>query len=119
MIDDPLTPEEQRALQQLRAAQPQKLNAAAREAIRQQMLAELRAGDIPSPERMSRARILRPIQWIGAAAAAAIIVVAALVVLQRSNTPSATQNTMTLTATRLQVAAAPTTAPSQIMPTPL
>ena len=119
MIDDPLTPEEQGIRHQLRAAQPPKLNAAARELIRQQMLDELHAGDVPAPERTIRARALRPIQWIATAAAAAIVVAVALIILQHSSIPSAAPSAMTLTATHLQIAAAPTVTPSQVVPTML
>ncbi len=116
MIDDPLTPEEQQALQQLRAAKPPKLNAAARDAMRQQLLDELHAGSVLSPARGIRARAVRPIQWIAAAAALAIVVAVALVIGQRANVPSAAQNAMTLTGTRPpQVAAAPTVTLSQVV----
>ena len=79
MIDDQLTPEEQQAIQRLRAARTSKLDATAREAIRQQMLNELHAGPISSPNRVLRGRAAHPI-WRFAAIAAAVAVAAIVLV---------------------------------------
>jgi hypothetical protein len=91
MIDDQMTPEEGQLIQQIRAVSKPKLDAAARESIRQDMLSEFRVaislGQPHSP-------VVRPHFSIQAAAilvmAAVVVLVVGLTILQRGNSHNIT-----------------------------
>ena len=109
MIDDQFTPEEQQATQQLSAAPKPKLEAAAHEAIRQQMLNEFRLTINANPQRIpQRRRLLRPLLRVTALAAAVTVIVIGLVLTQSSNRQAATQNSIALTAAESHQTTSPT-----------
>ncbi|MEO8391600.1 MAG: DUF5666 domain-containing protein [Chloroflexota bacterium] len=109
MIDDQFTPEDQQTTQQLSAAPKPKLAAAAREAIRQQMLNEFRATTNALPQR----QVTRPLWRVAAFAAAVTVIAIGFALAQTTNRQAATLNSTTLTAAEnRQTGVMPTVTPA-------
>jgi hypothetical protein len=94
MIDDQLSPEEQEIVRRIQATSKPKLDAAARDEIRQRMVTEFRAVTVSES---SHPRSVRPrftIQWTVALVAAMLVAVIGLLVIQNGS-----QNTTGINAT--------------------
>ena len=98
MIEDQLTPQEQKLVQQIQATAKPELAASVREAIRQQMLSEFRTvvvlGQPQPPAARPRLHLYRGL----ALAAAAVIIMVSLVMIRGDN-PTAGQTTATASIT--------------------
>jgi hypothetical protein len=89
MIDDQLSPDEQNLVQQIRATEKPKLDAAVRDEIRQRVIHEFRAINAPHQQNppITRPRFSIPL-IVGLAAALMIIVLVGLFILQLGNQSS-------------------------------
>ena len=118
MIDEQLSPEERQLIQRIQAVAKPKLDAAAREAIRQSMLSEFRGtiapGQPQAPGLRPRFSFHPTPIWV--AAAVVVLVVGLLIVVQNGNPNNAAPGeTFVPTATpENQIAGAPT--PTATMP---